>query len=79
MFQWESRLADFSTGAADPRVGMFLSSLKICDCFFCPHAIKKPVPSSLVSHTEIPEQNGEKKKTKKKKKKKRQKKKTKKN
>ena len=32
-FQWETRLAEFSTGTVDPRVGIFLSLLYINDGF----------------------------------------------
>ena len=60
MFQWEARLAEFLTKAVDARVGIFLSSMNISDRFCFSHAIKKTVPSSLVSDTEMPEQNGEK-------------------
>ena len=52
--------ASFTTGAVDPRVGIFLSSVKISDGFFFSHATKKTAPSSLIAHTEMPEQNGEK-------------------
>ena len=31
MFQWETRLVEFSTEAVDPMVGIFLLSLKIND------------------------------------------------
>ena len=34
MFKWETRLAEFPTGAVYQRVGIFLSSLKISDRFF---------------------------------------------
>ena len=60
MFQWETKVAEFSTGVVDPRVGIFLSSLKISDRYNFSHAIKKTVPSSLVSHMEMPEQNSKK-------------------
>ena len=53
----QTRLAELPTGAVDPRVGIFLSSLNI-DPFS--HAIKKTVLSFLVAHKEMPEQNGEK-------------------
>ena len=33
-FQWETRLAEFSTGTVDPRVGVFLKPLNTNDRFF---------------------------------------------
>ena len=59
-FQWETRLAEFPTGAVDPKVGIFLLSLKIRDRFFFSHAIKKIVPFPLIAHMEMQKQNEEK-------------------
>ena len=56
----ETRLTVFPTGAVALRVGIFLSNRKSVINTFHSHAIKKTVPSSLVAHTEMPEQNDEK-------------------
>ena len=53
-------VVDYPTGAVDPKLGIFLSALKISDWFFILHAIKKTVPFSFVSHTEMRKPNGEK-------------------
>ena len=43
-FKWETRLDEFPTGAVDPMISIFVSSLKISDRFFFSHATKKRCP-----------------------------------
>ena len=58
---WHCGSAKFPTGAVNPRIGTFFFVVTENQWLLLfSHAIKKTVPSSLVAHTEMPEQNGKK-------------------
>ena len=64
-FQWETRLDGFPTWAVAPRIGIFLSSLKISNRLFLSLLPGKKMPTSLVAHAEMPKTKRQKKKKKK--------------